>query len=341
MLEDIARFALDDAALTGRGKKARHDLKAAVERLPFPEGLGMSARDTPGDVGTAVRTEGEARREDLVSVARAAAGRSAEALRTIEELAKCFGGEGWAFERIRYEVYELGRLVCAGLAPRAPQWRLCVLLTDSLCDGRGWESVAEAAIEGGADCLQLREKSLGDRELLERSRRLVSICARTDHHVSVIINDRPDIALLSRADGVHVGQGDLRPADVRSVAGRGLLVGVSTSRLGEAGEALDAGASYVGLGPMFPSTTKQKETIAGEAYLRAFLADPSLAGTPHLCIGGITPENAGVLAAVGARGLAVSSAVCGSEDPAGVCRALIGVVGGRAGSGAVHSAHGD
>jgi len=244
----------------------------------------------------------------------------------IEETAKCVGGAGDPAGRVkalRYAVYELAKTVSARLPAIGPEWRLCVLLTAGLCPGGKWERVAEAAIEGGADCVQLREKSLGDRNQLARARRLVEISGASERRVWVVINDRPDIALLSGADGVHVGQGDLAPADVRTVAGHGMLVGVSTSSIENAVAATRAGASSVGLGPMFPSTTKPKNEIAGEAYLRAFLADRRVSHLPHLCIGGITPENAGSLVDAGARGLAVSSAVCGADDPAGVCRSLV------------------
>lgn len=319
VLEDIARFALDDVRLTEACKQARHDLAEAVGPLPLPPGLTMSSRDTPGDVGTGVRTDREFARSDLRGVAGAACGRAAEAVRSIEEMAKCVGGDAGRLESLRYSIYELGRLVSSGLIPRGPQWRLCVLLSGSLCAGRSWESVAEAAIEGGADCLQLREKSLGDRELLARARWLVEAAASASSRVWVVINDRPDIAMLCGADGVHVGQDDLSPADARAIAGHGLLVGVSTCSVDSARAAKASGASLVGLGPMYPTTTKKKAEIAGVEYLRSCLAEPDLAELPHLCIGGITPENAPALIDAGARGLAVSSAVCGAADPGAVC----------------------
>ena len=324
VLEDIARFALDDGELALSVKEIRHDLTATVGLLPIPTGLRLAARDTPGDVGTGVSTEQEMSRVGLHGVAAAAAGRTTEALRALEEMAKVLldaDGAG-AIERIRYRVYEVERLVRSGLVPRSRQWRLCVLLTEALCAGRPWEAVAEAAIAGGATCLQLREKALPDRELLVRARRLVEIAA-ADARVSVVINDRPDVALLANADGVHVGQGDLTPADVRAVAGAGMEVGVSTSCIAEALAAMTAGASSVGLGPMFETTTKRKDRVAGVGYLRAFLADERVSHLPHLCIGGIGCSNAALLADAGARGFAVSSAVCGADDPEAVCGSLV------------------
>src|SRR5690606_33559530 len=117
----------------------------------------------------------------------------------------------------------------------------------------------------------------------------VARCRRTSGGVSVIVNDRPDIALLSGADGVHVGQGDLPCRDVRKLVGRQLMIGVSTARLDEVRAAVEHGADYVGVGPMFATTTKQKDVIVGPAYLRAVVtAFPRL---PHLAIAGITPDN--------------------------------------------------
>jgi thiamine-phosphate pyrophosphorylase len=337
VLEDIARFALDDAPLSGELKASRHDLAEAVRPLLPGRGLAHAARDAAGDVGTGVSTQGERTRPSLASVAAAAGGRAAEAMRSLEEMAKCVGGEPRRIETIRYRVYDLAARVGAGLVPAGRQWRLCVLITGSLCPGGDWERVARASIEGGADCLQLREKHLPDGELLERARRLVGMTR--DAGVDVAVNDRPDIALLAGADAVHVGQTDLSPSDVRAVAGHRMPVGVSTSSISEALMAARSGASSVGLGGMFPSSTKAKDSLAGPAYLRAFLADDRVSRLPHLCIGGITPENAAELADAGARGLAVSAAVCGAPDPAGVCAALLDALGGPGNP--VDSTHGD
>lgn len=325
-LEDIARFALDHAELCERTKRARHGLTALISSLPLPAGYRVSVRDTPGDIGTGISTPGEGERVGLAAVAAAAAARTAQAVRAIEETAKSMGVLGSEFESLRYEIYEIDRLVRIALVPASPQWALCVLITGSLCKDGDWEGVASAAIAGGTDCIQLREKSLPDRELLVRARRLCSMTRDAGHPVSLVINDRPDIALLAGADAVHVGQGDLSPADVRAIAGAGMPVGVSTSTIAEAHAAVLAGASSVGLGPMFESGTKHKDIIAGEAYLGEFLADASVSRLPHLCIGGITPRNAGGLVDRGARGLAVSAAVCKADRPEAEARALRAII---------------
>ncbi len=322
--EEAARFLLDDAALASVAKEARHELAGVVAAIERAAGRPLaSARDTPGDVGTGLRGRGEAERADVAAVVRAATARLAEALRSIEEWSKAEAalaeaGVPAAIEGLRYRGYELERRLLAALsARRRPQWRLCVLVTEAACRGGDWAGVAEAAVRGGADCLQLREPALPAGALLERARRLRRITA--DAGAALVVNDRPDVALAAGADGVHVGQQDLPAADVRRLAGERLVIGVSTSRIEEARAALAAGADGCGVGPMFPSGTKHKDVIVGPAYLRAYLAWDRL---PHLAIGGVDAARARTLAAAGARGVAVCGAVCGADDPEAAARAV-------------------
>ncbi len=334
VMEDIARFALDHAALATDLKHLRHRLQGALEAtwaLCAGAPAALAARDTPGDVGTSIQGSGEATRHGLAHVAAAAASRLTEALRSLEEASKLLGpGPAHAtppwqqFESIRYAAYDIQRRLGLTLEPPARQWRLCVLITGSLCTHWPWDVVAQRAVEGGADCLQLREKDLDSRELLARARRLVQIGSPSG--ASVIVNDRPDIALLAGADGVHLGQSDLDVADVRRLSARPdrrLLVGVSCSTLAHARAAAEAGADYLGLGPVFASGTKAKPVLAGVGLLESVVADPVASRLPHVAISGITPANVGLLLPAGCRGVAVSAAVCGARDPASVARALL------------------
>jgi thiamine-phosphate pyrophosphorylase len=316
VMEEAARFVLDDAPLTEAIKQLRHDLAAQLRRIDALE----ANRDTPGDVGTHIATSSEAARASVADVAIAAGKRLSEALRTIEEYSKTINVDVAAHvEQLRYRGYDIEQSLTRALATgRATQWSLCVLISESLCPGGDWLKVARAAVEGGADCIQLREKQIDGGDLLDRTRRLIDICRPKD--AAVIVNDRPDIALLAGADGVHVGQSDLPCADVRKLVGRQLLLGVSTSQLHEAKQAQRDGADYCGVGPMFPTATKRKDVIVGPTYLKQYLAWNKL---PHLAIAGITPDNIDQLLAVGVRGVAVSSIVCGADDPAAVAGQLI------------------
>lgn len=334
VMEDVARFGLDDAALSAALKALRHDLRTAIESIPgMDRATLLAARDTQADVGTTITTPAEGRRAGLRDLALAAAGRLTEALRSIEEAAKVLdGGIGATFESIRYRAYtverDLGLAIPAG---DCTQWHLGVLLSESLCR-RPWLEVAAAAIAGGADCLQLREKELPAREITTRAARLVELARSAPRSVAVIVNDRPDIALAAGADGVHLGQEDVPAREVRRLVGDRLWIGVSTANVEQARAAAREGADYCGVGPMFTTTTKHKPVLSGPDYLRAYLRDEIASCIPHLAIGGITPAKIPELVRAGCRGVAVSSVVCGAEDPERVCSDLVSSLGMRAGS---------
>lgn len=310
VMEDYARFVLDDPAGCEALKRLRHDLAAAAARLPAQELL--AARDTPGDVGTTLSTEAEGRRANAMAVAVAAAKRLTEALRTLEEYAKTFeASAGAAFEALRYRAYDLEqRLLLRGeRSARFAKTRLYVLITADLCRG-DWLETAVQAINGGADCLQLREKNLDGGELLARARRLGALCR--ERGVLFIVNDRPDVAVLAGADGVHLGQSDLPLTDARRIVGADRLIGLSTHTPEQLQQAIDAAPDYIAVGPMFDTATKPQGRVAGPDLLRLATGHTNIPIAP---IGGITTANAGILVQVGAARLCVCSAVIASTDP--------------------------
>jgi thiamine-phosphate pyrophosphorylase len=194
---------------------------------------------------------------------------------------------------------------------------VCVLLTEAAC-ARPWADTLRAVIAGGADCIQVREKSLADRHLLARIRAAIEIARPAG--AAVIVNDRVDLALAAGADGVHVGRGDLPPDEVRRLSGDRLLVGASTHSLDEARAAIAASAHVCGVGAMFASPTKPDVAPSGPAYLRAYLA--AFPHVPHLAIGGIDAARAAELAALGCRGVAIAAAACAARDPAAAVHAI-------------------
>ncbi len=321
-LEDLARFALDDGPLSGRLKDLRHALQAALRMVPA--GWLPAHRSTETDVGTGHATPSEYARAGLADIAGAAGSRLAEALRSIEECAKTLpadrgGPLARQIERVRYASYDIASALVLRMPGLARQWRVCVLVTESLCR-RPWREVVEAALAGGADAIQLREKGLDDADLLDRAAWVAERCRAVG--AQSIVNDRADIAILCGADGVHVGQRDLPVTRVRQLLGRRLIVGMSTHNAEEAARAMEEGADYCGVGAMFPTSVKPDAERAGVARLRAHLADPRAARVPHLAIGGIAPENIAILVEAGCLGVAVSSCVCGAERPDAVVNAL-------------------
>lgn len=323
VLEEHARFGLEHAALAERIKWARHDLASALFGLPISALL--AARDVAGDVGTTIWTSQEAIREGPRAVATAAARRAGEALRCIEEYSKTFDPAlATRLESLRYATYEFEQAALldgpAQLCIRTA--RLHVLLTESFCR-RPWLDTAAAALDGGADVLQLREKSLPDAEWLRRAEALVELVRPRGR--AVIINDRPDLARLVEADGVHVGQDDLPVASARRIAGSWRCVGKSTHTAEQLTAAIAEAPDYVAVGPMFASGTKPGSEIAGPALARAAFECMAALGValPVVAIGGITTASAGALRDSGIRCVAVCQSVVAADDPARACRELL------------------
>jgi thiamine-phosphate pyrophosphorylase len=317
VLEDHARFAMDDAVLTRRLKQLRHDLAEALSLLPAR--LLLESRDTPGDVGTTISTDAEWQRPSLISVVQANAKRLQESLRSLEEFGKSVNVEfAQRIEQMRYASYTLERALVQGQAwrNRLRDARLCVLVTESLCRASLVGTVKEALL-GGAQMIQLREKNVDDRTLLARARDVRDLTRKAG--ALFIVNDRPDIARLAEADGVHLGQDDLPIHEARRIVGPEILVGVSTHNIEQVRRAVLDGASYIGVGPTFPSVTKSFESLAGLEFIRQAFAETSL---PAFAIGGINLGNVAAVRAAGARGIAVSHAVCAAEDPCAMAARL-------------------
>lgn len=317
VIEDHARLVLDDADAAAAVKRSRHDLRRFISAVGA-EAL-LSARDIDGDVGRTVKTAAEMTRTTAEDVVRAAFGRLGEAARCLGEYGKLVAlPAAEAAEKLRYAAYELEqRIVLRGQRrARFRQVRLYVLITAALCRG-DWLETAAAAIRGGAGCLQLREKGLEGGELLRRAQQLRDLTAR--HNVLFAVNDRPDIARLSGADIVHVGQDDLPVAAVRRIAGTGLLVGKSTHTPAQFGAALAEEPDYLAVGPMFPTPTKPQEHIAGPPMLAQVAGRTAL---PLVAIGGITAANVEEVLRAGANCLCVCAAVISAADPEEAARSL-------------------
>jgi thiamine-phosphate pyrophosphorylase len=316
VVEDYARFVLDSDELCGALKTLRHDLTEALK--PYLSDAILQ-RDTPGDVGTGIKTPAELRRADVGEVVTAAGKRLGEALRVIEEFLKIINPQSAAkVESLRYQFYAIEQRLARTLRPgeRFASVSLYVLITEKLCK-KPWLEAAKDAIAGGADCLQIREKEMASGELLNRAKQIVPICRNAG--VLCIINDRPDIAVLSDADGVHVGQEDLPATDVRKIIGTNRILGVSTHRIEQARQAVLDGADYIGVGPMFKSPTKPRDFIAGTGYASEVAKSISI---PAVAIAGITAANVDEVIATGIRRVAVTASVIGCDDVRGAARRL-------------------
>jgi thiamine-phosphate pyrophosphorylase len=317
VMEDFCRFYLNSSVLSGRCKKLRHDLSAAIAMLD--SGKLIANRDTLSDVGTTIRVEGQLVRGHLKDCATAAGKRLTEALRSIAEAAQTISHPlAAAVESLRYEAYTLEKdiFISGSVREKFKSVQLYALITaDFPAD---IIRLVQACCSGQADCIQLRVKTMPDDQLFACTAEVAGICRNSG--VISIMNDRIDIAVAAGCDGVHLGQHDLPLDAARKVAASPMLFGISTHNLDELISAIETGADYVSIGPAFSSDTKPQLEVAGLGYIEKASGISQAAGVPHVAIGGITLDNVEKVVAAGANAIAVSSAIVTAADSASVCR---------------------
>jgi thiamine-phosphate pyrophosphorylase len=189
-------------------------------------------------------------------------------------------------------------------------------IVDPLDTGRSPIDLAAALLDGGARLLQLRLKVAPAREVLEVARAVRPLARQAG--ALLIVNDRPDVARAAEADGVHLGQDDLLVAAARAVLGSGGIIGVSTHSVAEARAAAAAGADYLGVGPVFDTTSKVGALAARGLHLVRAVRDAVT--LPLVAIGGITPGTAPDVRAAGADAVAMIAALVRAPDVAAAVR---------------------
>jgi len=325
VVEDYARLAIDDGFLSAELKRLRHDLTEAGKGIDRSH--RMHARDTLGDVGTEIELPSEYERvavdekgvqpnigsseapvQGIAGTIKANFSRAQQGLRTIEEFSKLIDIDvAKKIEQIRYRCYSLEKSFNATLSGRRELVDASLYV---LINAQGeWESRVKAMVEAGVDLVQLRDKDRTDREIVSIGRKISELTRNSS--TAFIMNDRADLAIAAGADGVHLGQDDLTVGEARRIVGPSKLIGVSTHSLTQAREAVSEGADYIGVGPVFPSTTKHFEKHVGLTLVREVSAEIKL---PMFAIGGITLGNLSRVIESGARGVAVSGAVKVLDD---------------------------
>ena len=196
-------------------------------------------------------------------------------------------------------------------------WRLYVIVDPAAAHGRRLDDLAAAAIRGGADAIQLRDKTATARQLLADAAALLAVTRPAK--VPLIINDRADVAAGAGADGVHLGQDDLPVRQARRLLGPSAIIGLSTHSLEQARAALDEPVDYIGLGPIFPTPTKPGSSSIGVELIRPVVR---AARCQVVCIGGVDAETVGRVIEAGGACVAVVRAVCAAADPEAAARAL-------------------
>lgn len=175
----------------------------------------------------------------------------------------------------------------------------------------------ESALKGGATCVQLREKHLGDADFLQEAIQIHALCQQ--YGVPLFINDNVEVALQCHAEGIHVGQEDMAAAQVRQRVGDEMMIGVSVHSVEEALEAVRHGADCLGVGAAFSTHTKADVDVLPEGMMKAICDAVDI---PVVAIGGIHKENLLRLKGTGVNGVALVSAIFGAEDIEAECREL-------------------
>jgi len=302
IIEEWCRFGLNSTQLSEECKQLRQDLASW-----HSQDL-RAARDTIGDPGTELTHPQEQQRANVASLLQANFCRVEEALRVLEEYGKLYHPKmGSAFKQMRYRVYTLeSQLLGYQRHQVLVQSRLYLVTSPS----EALFTIVEAALEGGLTLVQYRDKTADDRDRLLQAQKLCQLCHQ--YGAIFIVNDRVDIALAANADGVHLGQQDLPINVVRQLLGPQRLIGRSTTNPDEMQQAIQEGADYIGVGPVYETPTKVGKAAAGLEYVR-YAAQHS--PIPWFAIGGIDINNVSDVISSGAERIAVVRSLMQADQP--------------------------
>lgn len=178
--------------------------------------------------------------------------------------------------------------------------------------------VVKDVLKNGATFLQIREKDLKEEDFEAEAKKLQDICR--EYQVPYVVNDNVEIALHIDADGVHVGQSDIKGRDIRAMIGEDKILGISAGTVEEAIAAEKAGADYIGVGAVFGTSTKENARTMSVEYLKEIAGSVSI---PVVAIGGISSENIMELAGSSVDGVAVVSAIFAAKDPGQATKELL------------------
>ena len=323
VLEDIARMIINDSALTQQLKTMRHELVKAD--LPLNTRL-LQYRDSENDIGVEMVVSGEKNTKTLSDILVSNSRRVQESLRTLEEVSKLpdMPLDSGKFKQARFNIYTIERNLLSRLLRQDKIERLTglyVIIDTEALQGRDHIKVAGQAIHGGARTIQLRDKVSRKKRLLYIAQRLKELCVR--NNVLFIINDHLDLALATDADGLHLGQDDLPISIARKQLPIGKIIGGSAESFDQAITAAADGADYIGVGSIYPTSSKQDIEVCGLSVLKQVTRTVKI---PVVAIGGINKSNIKKVMETGADAVAVISAVLQAASPEIATRELVGLI---------------
>lgn len=302
IIEEWCRFGLNQADLTEECKNLRQ------ETARWHQSNLRSARDTPNDPGTDLTHPQEEERSNLQAVLQANFCRVEEGMRVLEEYGKLYDPNlALSFKQMRYRVYILESKILAHDRYQkllAAKLYLVTHPSDNLIE------IVDAALEGGVTLVQYRDKEVDDALRISRAQQLCELCH--SYGALFLVNDRVDVAVAVNADGVHLGQQDIPIVLARQILGSNRIVGRSTTNPDEMRRALEGGADYIGVGPVYETPSKPGKAAAGLEYV-SFAAQYS--PIPWFAIGSITPNNLRDVMGAGAQRVAVVRSIMQAEQP--------------------------
>ena len=313
VLEELARFSSRNPVLTKTLRNLRHRISILTERS-FPRPKLLANRCSETDPGRNFRPEKRTGKKDLVL---ANSFRITESLRVLEEMVTLLKPEATAsFQDLRFSFYDLEKGLSVLYRKKLPDYPVYVVIDPALIPGDPL-SFVKPLLDAGAKIFQLRAKKMPDRLFLKLAQKIRLETKKFD--ACFIVNNRPDIAALSDADGLHLGQTDLPAIKARQIC-PDVLIGVSVRSVREAEKAIAEHVDYVAIGSIFPTASKEDVTIVG---LKTLAEVTKVTGcTPLVAIGGITPENSGSVFESGADCVAVISALI-TRQPEKILKALV------------------
>ena len=323
--EDIFRFSMQNS-ISSEFKDMRHTLLSAVQEI-FGNSLAVS-RNVTLDSQKFVDTESEKKRTGYEDLFSANIRRACEAVRVMEEFFKAVPSDsGNPFQNIRFNLYELEQRGFAIISKKDIldkfDYSLYGILDTAFVDPGIMVKSAEIMAGEGCRIIQLRMKNSASGEFLETAEAVSNICSRTG--AVFIVNDRPDIALLSNASGLHLGQDDLSPDRACEILRNNMITGISTHTLIEAEEASGTPADYIAIGPVFDTSSKAGELLSGIGT-DVLKQVSSIPGKPVVAIGGISKDNIAQVLDAGCRCAAVISALYLNGDLKGNVRNLVHLI---------------
>ncbi len=321
VLEDISRFNFEDTVSTNELREMRHRVRKLF--LSMDHKL-LSARDSKKDIGKTISSNSDLdKKENIKNLIFGNFKRVNEALRTIEEISKIIGEYNISkeIENLRFSSYEIEKTMSKNFKKIIPKG-IYGITGEKFANGRSNIDCVKSMIDSGIKIIQYREKEKSIKEKIAEIIEVRELCREND--VTFIVNDHVDIAILVDADGVHVGQDDMDISHVRKLIGENKIIGKSTHCLNHAKKAVLDGADYIGVGPIFKTTTKEKDPV-GLEYLEEVVKNIDL---PFVAIGGIKESNIEEVKKLGAASICLVSEIVGAENIVEKIKKLNEIIGG-------------